>query len=146
MMKYVYCILLGVFLISGGYLVTDQALPEFRSSITGTVNVQSRVQHEYDAKTIIKQSDKENSFHPKKESHRNFSCELGDGISGYSFSLRTISPSKTLRAHIPSITIRMLSSLKTQLPEKSGAASTHCTNPTKYSYRYYVYTLGRILI
>ena len=59
---------------------------------------------------------------------------------------RTTSLSKILRFNVSSVTIRILSSLKYQFPKEKWTGLPYYTNLTKFSYRYYVYTLGRILI
>ena len=74
------------------------------------------------------------------------SHNIADGILGNSLLSRTTSLSKILRFNVSSVTIRILSSLKYQFPKEKWTGLPYYTNLTKFSYRYYVYTLGRILI
>ena len=62
------------------------------------------------------------------------------------FSFRHLSPLKILRFNIPSVTIRILSSLKIQLPQNQWTGFSYYTNLFKYSDRYHIYSLGHILI
>ena len=68
-----------------------------------------------------------------------------DGVLNPS-SFRYFSPSKLLRFNIHSVTIRILSSLKIQLPKNQWTGFSFYTNFIKYSDRYHIYTLGHILI
>ncbi len=88
MMKYIFCILLGVFLCWGFHLIFNEAQEAYR-------------------------------------------LEAGsNGIQTYS----------------PSVTIRILSSLKIQLPKNQWTGFSYYTNLFKYSDRYHIYSLGHILI
>ena len=105
MMKYIFCILLGVFLCWGFHLIFNEAQEAYR-------------------------------------------LEAGsNGIQTYSYSYSyTSKASKILRFNIPSVTIRILSSLKIQLPKNQWTGFSYYTNLFKYSDRYHIYSLGHILI
>lgn len=146
MMKYIVCILLGIFLMLGCVLIPNKEWQEFRSE-TGTTNIQSRIQSSnLSEKTVIQQSGKERCFVEAGNYSRKYDHELNDGILGHSLSPRPASPSKIIRFNLPSVTIQLLSSIKIQLTKNQSAGLSYYTNLTKYSYRYYVYTLKRILI
>jgi hypothetical protein len=84
----------------------------------------------------------------------NYSRQYGYEYNGYNdsdgvlnpSSFRYFSPSKLLRFNIHSVTIRILSSLKIQLPKNQWTGFSFYTNFIKYSDRYHIYTLGHILI
>ena len=128
MAKYIFCILFGIFLIWGCNLVPDKELQEFRTE-AGTTTIQSH----------------NKSFQEGKYDGK-YDCNIADGILGNSLLSRTTSLSKILRFNVSAVTIRILSSLKYQFPKEKWTGLPYYTNLTKFSYRYYVYTLGRILI
>ena len=146
MTKYIFCILFGIFLIWGCSLIPDKELQEFRTE-AGTTAIQSHTQlQNYRSKTVVKQSGKEKSFFQAGKYDGKYDCNTADGILGNSLLSRTTSVSKILRFSVSSVTIRILSSLKYQFPKEKWTGLPYYTNLTKLSYRYYVYTLGRILI
>ena len=130
MTKYIFCILFSIFLIWGCSLIPDKELQEFRT----------------EAGTTAKQSGKEKSFFQAGKYDGKYDCNIADGILGNSLLSRTTYFSKILRFSVSSVTIRILSSLKYQFPKEKWTGLPYYTNLTKFSYRYYVYTLGRILI
>ena len=70
-----------------------------------------------------------------------------DDVSiGNNFSFRCNSPSKILRNNTASIIERIVKSLKILLPEEKTTSFSFSINPFNFSYRYYIYTLRRILI
>ena len=146
MTKYIFCILFGIFLIWGCSLIPDKELQEFRTE-AGTTAIQSHTQlQNYRSKAVVKQSGKEKSFFQAGKYDGKYDCNIADGILGNSLLSRTTSVSKILRFSVSSVTIRILSSLKYQFPKEKWTGLAYYTNLTKFSYRYYVYTLGRILI
>ena len=96
--------------------------------------------------SVVKQSGKENNSFQEGKYDGKYDCNIADGILGNSLLSRTTSLSKILRFNVSSVTIRILSSLKYQFPKEKWTGLPYYTNLTKFSYRYYVYTLGRILI
>lgn len=61
MVKYIFCILFGIFLIWGCNLVPDKELQEFRTE-AGTTTIQSHNKSQsYRSKAVVKQSGKENN-------------------------------------------------------------------------------------
>ena len=146
MAKYIFCILFGIFLIWGCNLVPDKELQEFRTE-AGTTTIQSHNKSQsYRSKAVVKQSGKENNSFQEGKYDGKYDCNIADGILGNSLLSRTTSLSKILRFNVSSVTIRILSSLKYQFPKEKWTGLPYYTNLTKFSYRYYVYTLGRILI
>ena len=146
MAKYIFCILFGIFLIWGCNLVPDKELQEFRTE-AGTTTIQSHNKSQsYRSKAVVKQSGKENNSFQEGKYDGKYDCNIADGILGNSLLARTTSLSKILRFNVSSVTIRILSSLKYQFPKEKWTGLPYYTNLTKFSYRYYVYTLGRILI
>ena len=132
MAKYIFCILFGIFLIWGCNLVPDKELQEFRTEAGTTA--------------VVKQSGKENNSFQEGKYDGKYDCNIANSILGNSLLSRTTSLSKILRFNVSSVTIRILSSLKYQFPKEKWTGLPYYTNLTKFSYRYYVYTLGRILI
>ena len=68
------------------------------------------------------------------------------GCIGNTFSLRHASCSKLLRLNPDFIAAKVARTLKTLLPEEKTTSFPFTFHPHKISYRYYVYTLRRILI
>lgn len=141
-MKCIFCILLGIFLISGLNSVPDKEVQEFRAE-AGTVEIQSYTESNYHvAEVVVKQSCEENN----SVIDGMYNCKISDGVPGNSFLPRNFPLSKILRFNAASIAIQKLSSLKSQLPEVRWAGLSIHTNLSKYSYRNYIYTLECILI
>ena len=132
MMKYIFCILLGVFLCWGFHLIFNEAQEAYRLE-AGSNGIQT-YSNSYTSKASIIQLDQE------KQNYNNDNGVLNP------FSFRHLSPLKILRFNIPSVTIRILSSLKIQLPQNQWTGFSYYTNLFKYSDRYHIYSLGHILI
>lgn len=146
MIKYILCILLGVFLMSGFNSIPDKDSQKFRTE-TGTVAMQSCTQSNYHkSKAVVKQSHEATNAFQDEKCNGKYNCKISDGVSGSSFFSRNLPPSKTLRFHAASTAIRLLSSFRSQLPEIRRTEISSFANLTKYSSRYYIYALGRILI
>ena len=146
MTKYIFCILFSIFLIWGCSLIPDKELQEFRTE-AGTTAIQSHTQlQNYRSKAVVKQPGKEFRYLRAGKYDGKYDCNIADGILGNSLLSRPTYFSKILRFSVSSVTIRILSSLKYQFPKEKWTGLPYYTNLTKFSYRYYVYTLGRILI
>ena len=76
----------------------------------------------------------------------NYNCLADAGCIGNTFSLRHASCSKLLRLNPDFIAAKVARTLKTLLPEEKTTSFPFTFHPHKISYRYYVYTLRRILI
>ena len=145
MMKYIFCILLGIFLSWGFQLISDERQEAYRPE-TGSTYIQTCVNAFHpETKTMIKQLGKEKKLVKAKENTGKQDYNDSDGVLNPS-SFRYFSPSKLLRFNIHSVTIRILSSLKIQLPKNQWTGFSLYTNFIKYSDRYHIYTLGHILI
>ena len=136
MMKYIFCILLGVFLNWGFHLISDEAQEAYRLE-AGSTSIQTYT-NSYTSKTSIIQLDKEQKLVKTKEYTGKQDYNNDNGVLN-PFSFRHLSPLKILRFNIPSVTIRILSSLKIQLPQNQWTGFSYYTNLFKYS-------LGHILI
>lgn len=142
MMKYIFCIMIGLFLVSGSHPIPDQELQTFRSE-AGTVGLPSSASSTYHVpQAVIQQLSKANS----SVKVGTFSCKMSDIVLGNSFSSRNLPPAKILRCNAASHVTQKLSSFKPPLPEVRWSGKIFDTPLCKYSNRYYVYTLGRILI
>lgn len=146
MMKYIVCFLLGIFLMLGCTLIPNKEWQEFRCETGTTKFFNSSNTPNTSEETIIQQPEKNSHCIEDGSYSRKCDYEINDGILGHSLPLRPASPSKTLRFNLPSITIQLGSFTKIQLTKNQCAGLSYDTNLTKYSYRYYVYTLERILI
>ncbi|WP_277134814.1 hypothetical protein [Bacteroides congonensis] len=145
MMKYIFCILLGMFLSWGFHLISDEEQEAYRLE-TGSTGIRTCTNSYYSkAKASIKQLGKEKKLIKAKENTGKQDYNDSDGVLN-PFSFRHFSLSKLLRFNIPSGTIRILSSLKIQLPKNQWTGFSYYTNFIKYSDRYHIYTLGHILI
>ena len=82
----------------------------------------------------------------EKGEDANYNCLADAGCIGNTFSLRHASCSKLLRRNPDFIAAKVARTLKTLLPEEKTTSFPFTFHPHKISYRYYVYTLRRILI
>ena len=143
MMKYIFCILLGVFLCWGFHLIFNEAQEAYRLE-AGSNGIQT-YSYSYTSKASIIQLDQEQKLVKTKEYAGKQNYNNDNGVLN-PFSFRHLSPLKILRFNIPSVTIRILSSLKIQPPQNQWTGFSYYTNLFKYSDRYHIYSLGHILI
>ena len=116
---------------------------KFRIETGTATSIQSLAEPDYfDSEAFIQQSCKEN----RTVNNEGYNYKTNSGILGAPILSRTIPFVKTLKTNPTSHTIQILSSLNSQLPEHNWTSPLSYTNLTKYSYRYYIYTLKRILI
>lgn len=143
MTKYILCVLLGAFLMLGFNHVLNQDLQEFRTE-TGSKDVQSY--NKPDDCVSMPVSKLLFSTENPSIRHETANYTVSDGIIGSFFFSRTFSPSKTLKLNTSATVVKILSCLDSNFPEKKWNRFAYDTNPTKDSYRYFIYTLKRILI
>ena len=135
MTKYIFCILACAFLVLGFSNVSNKELQGFQKKTETSSN-----DMRYEAVSCCCVSsagfDK-----PGKDSHSQFV----DETSNISFP-RSIVPFKNLKFNTNTVIIQILSSLNVMLPENRLGHTGLDVNYTKYSCKYYVYTLAHILI
>ena len=106
MMKYIFCILLGVFLCWGFHLISDEAQEAYRLE-AGSNGIQT-YSNSYTSKASIIQLDQEQKLVKTKEYAGKQNYNNDNGVLN-PFSFRLLSHLKILRLNIPSVTIRILS-------------------------------------
>ena len=143
MIKYIFCILVGVFLSWGFHLISDETQEAYRSE-AGTTSIQTCT-NSYTSRTSIIQLNKEQNLIKTKEYTGKQDYNNDNGVLN-PFSFRHLSPLKILRFNTPSVTTRILSALKIQLPLNQWTGFSYYTSLIKYSDRYHIYSLGHILI
>lgn len=143
MIRYLFCILLGVFLMLGIGSVLNEDVNKFQSETGTTTYIQGYAESDgCDSEVMIQQSYKEN----REVADEGYRCKSNNGILGHSFLSHTIPPSKILKINPTTLAIQILSSINSQLLKKSWTNASLDIYSTKSSYRYYVYTLGHMLI
>ena len=130
MMKYIFCILLGVFLCWGFHLIFNEAQEAYRLE-AGSNGIQT-YSYSYTSKASIIQLDQEQKLVKTKEYAGKQNYNNDNGVLN-PFSFRHLSPLKILRFNIPSVTIRILSSLKIQLPKNQWTGFRHRTIQVFYA-------------
>lgn len=138
MVKYIFYMLLGLFLISK------------------VVSVSGDIEECETLHAIVDTQHHPEKWHTLSEKFLNhyeagIQCESYDNQTddvsiGNNFSFRCTSPSKILRNNTASIIARIVKSLKILLPEEKTTSFSFSINPFNFSYRYYIYTLRHILI
>ena len=138
MVKYIFYMLLGLFLISK------------------VVSVSGDIEECETLHAIVDTQHHPEKWHTLSEKFLNhyeagIQCESYDNQTddvsiGNNFSFRCNSPSKILRNNTASIIARIVKSLKILLPEEKTTSFSFSINPFNFSYRYYIYTLRRIRI
>ena len=146
MAKYIFGILACAFLALGFTHISNKELQGFQKKTETSSN-----DMRYEAVSCCCVSsagfDK-----PGKDSHSQFvdetsTCNVSDCIFDNLSFPRSIVPFKNLRFNTTNTAIlQILSSLNTMLPEKRLSHTCFDVNYTKYSCKYYVYTLAHILI
>lgn len=141
MVRYLFGILLGALLMLGFQHYSSQELQELRSqAVTATLDIQSATYSDCHISAAIG-SDNCHSFSNEASNYR-----ISDGLLGDFSSFRNSSvPSKILKYNLTAMK-QLLRLPDTQLPENRWQGLSPDTNYIKYSNRYYVYTLGHILI
>lgn len=135
MVKYIFYILLGIFLIS--VVSTSDDMKEYK--MPHAIGAQYSFEHLYSlSKTDFKHRDGVHSGY--------YSCKAENANIGNLFSFHCIAPTKILRNNAAFNAIRFVKCLKILLPEDKTPSFPFTINSFKFSCRYYVYTLRRILI
>lgn len=137
MAKCIFYILLGLFLISKFTSVSDD--------MEGCKTLPTADVH-YFSGTRYSLSGADGRQCQEKGEDANYNCLADAGCIGNTFSLRHASCSKLLRLNPDFIAAKVARTLKTLLPEEKTTSFPFTFHPHKISYRYYVYTLRRILI
>lgn len=132
MVKYIFYILLGLFLISEYASVLIDA-EEYKLPCT----IKEAKYNFVEADTWLCQ---------KSDCTKDYSCQTDAGNIGNSILFRCISPSKFIRSDYSFTTLKMARTLKNLLSGKTTTTFPFDINPLKVSYRYYVYTLRHILV
>lgn len=132
MAKYIFYIIMGLFLLSKLTSAHDD-VEEYKQPHIITETEYSLI--EVDAKQCKKGAYDEN-----------YNCQADTGNIGYSISSRCTSPSKNIRFNSSFITAKIVRTLKVLLPEEKNISFSYSINPFKTSYRYYVYTLRHIIV
>ena len=145
MTKYIFCILACAFLVLGFSNVSNKELQGFQKKTETSSN-----DMRYEAVSCCCVSsagfDK-----PGKDSHSQFvdetsTCNVSDCIFDNISFPRSIVPFKNLKFNTNTVIIQILSSLNVMLPENRLGHTDLDVNYTKYSCKYYVYTLAHIFI
>lgn len=137
MAKYILYMLLGLFLIAKFASVPNKQ-KECKSPDAISL-------HYTDNRDCLSTAE---TGHFKKElSNREHGCYKAERANTVPpFSMRSSSCSKNLRTDYSFIPVNLVKSLKLLLSEEKIPSLTSCIHPLLFSYRYYVYTLRRILI
>ena len=136
MVKYIFYMLLGLFLISK------------------VVSVSGDIEECETLHAIVDTQHHPEKWHTLSEKFLNhyeagIQCESYDNQTddvsiGNNFSFRCNSPSKILRNNTASIIARIVKSLKILLPEEKTTSFSFSINPFNFSYRYYILSLIHI--
>lgn len=131
MAKYIFYILLGLFLLSK-FASTYCCVEGYKAPYTIT-----------EAEFSLSEADVKQC--KKEAGGEHYRCwnDIGNLIGN---SFRCVSPSKYLRSNSTFTAIKVVKSVKIPLPEEKITSFPFSINPLKTSYRYYVYTLRHILI
>lgn len=144
MNKYIYYILFSALLVLGFHYGLDKDLQSLRlNEAAEAVDTQSTAQLNSSVCTLVASQSHE-SNHSYDQETSNYS--LTDGLLSDISSFRsTTAPTKILKVNAAAMRqIHFLA--ETQLPGNKWQGISPDTNYIKYSNRYYVYTLGHILI
>lgn len=136
MVKYIFYMLLGLFLVSKAVSASGD-IKECKMLHTIGMHYSSEDRH------ILSEAD---SRQYKEGTHGDFNCKTGIANIANSFSFRCTSLTKILRNNAAFNTVKIVRCLKIPLPEDKTTSFPFSINPFNNSYRYYIYTLRRILI
>lgn len=134
MAKYIVCMLLGALLMLGVVPTPDKELQGFLTEI-GTTNIQP--DHNL---TTLSESE------AYSIDNQGYTHDIGEVIPVSPISVRSMTPFKLLRFNQAISVVQKLSTLDSDLARKRWKAYPSDTSLTQNSYRYFVYTLKRLLI
>ena len=145
MTKYIFCILACAFLVLGFSNVSNKELQGFQKE-TGVPAID--MSYNEGANCCISSAGFDKSC---KETHSlltdgTYGSKVSDCIFDNLSFPRSIVPFKNLKFNTNTVIIQILSSLNVMLPENRLGHTDLDVNYTKYSCKYYVYTLAHILI
>ena len=137
MMKYVFlfCALLGVFLMSGFESVSG-VMKEHKSLCT--IDLQ-----QVETQCNFSKADTEQC---RKIIYGGEYADRAIGNVATSISRCNLPSSQLLKFNISSVIAKIVKSLKVSLPEEKRISFSSCISLTQYSSRYYIYALRRIII
>ncbi len=138
MAKYIFYILLGLFLIPKLTSAGGGEIEEYK--VAHTINLQ------YTPEYLCSKSETDIQQYNKDTGSQNYSNRTDVGNIGISSSFRCASPFKLLRTDASFILSKIVKSIKSLLPEEKTNSFLFSTNTLKTSYRYYVYALRHILV
>ena len=146
MIKYIFCILACAFLLLGFNNISDKELQGFQKGTDISVNDMQN--NKIKSCNLVLSVDFENI---SKDSHSLFAdetsyCKAADCIFDNISFWRSIVPFKNLKCSANIVTIQILSFLNVLFPENRLSHTGLDVKYTKYSCKYYVYTLAHILI
>lgn len=142
MVRYIYCILLGAFLVLGVHYTLPESHQETYAKADATTIKLCYGSDNYEPPTAVESS----LTSDRLAGDRSYNCGVSDFIPGNLLIYRNNSPSKILRFSDAAITERSLRTLRSQLSEMRQKGLSFYMNPAKSSYRYYIYTLQCIRI
>jgi hypothetical protein len=145
MTKYIFCILACVFLVLGFSNVSHKELQEFQKETGISVDdMQYKAESccRISSADFCKSCEESHSLFIDETSHSKVSDCIFDNIS----FPRSVVPFKNLKFNTNTVIIQVLSSLNALLSESRLEHAGLDVNYTKYSCKYYVYTLAHILI
>lgn len=144
MSKYIYYILFGALLVLEFHLGPDKDLQSCRlTEAAEAIDMQSCAELNYGTCSLVSSQSHEDNYSYDKESS-NY-C-LTDGLLSDITSFRsTTASTKILKVNMAAMR-QMQYLISAQLPANKWQGLSPDTNYIKYSNRYYLYTLGHILI
>ena len=145
MAKYIFCILACAFLVLGFTHISNKELQGFQKE---TEVPAIDMQYNAGVNCSVSSAGFDKSC---KDTHSlltdgTYGSKVSDCIFDNLSFPRSIVPFKNLRFNTNTAIIQILSSLNTLLPEERLSHTCSDVNYTKYSCKYYVYTLAHILI
>lgn len=145
MIKYIFCILVCAFLILGFSNVSDKELQGFQKETEISDN---DMQYTAESCCCVSSAgfDKSGKYSHSQFVDETSNCKVSDCIFDNTSFSRSIVPFKNMKFNTNTVIIQRLSSLNALLPENRLGHIGLDVNYSKYSCKYYVYTLAHILI
>ena len=145
MAKYIFCILACAFLALGFTHISNKELQGFQKKTETSSN---DMQYNAGVNCSVSSAGFDKSC---KDTHSlltdgTYGSKVSDCIFDNLSFPRSIVPFKNLKFNTNTVIIQILSSLNVMLPENRLGHTGLDVNYTKYSCKYYVYTLAHILI
>lgn len=146
MMRYIFCMLLGALTMLGIYMILAKDMQEGRAETGTSKDIQYHSETTSDGSGVYIHQSFDNKGGNRGNDLEGINCNASKGVLRNISSSHVLTLSKILRCNPGFQGVLNPNSPDKLFSEKNRTTHLPQTHLTKYSYRYYIYSLRRILI